>query len=77
MERIKTKINQTKERKEKGMMKIEKKIEGEILQEKRAKTVLEKEMSQMKMEKKMILEIKKTQRDQKQWIRNQKLIKQS
>ena len=77
MEKIKTKINLTKERREKGIMKIEKKIEGKILQEKKAKTVLKKEMSQMKMERKMILEIKKTQRDQKQWIRNQKLIKQS
>ena len=66
MEKIKTRINLTKERREKKMMKIEKEIEGEILQEKRAKTILEKEMSQMKMEKKMILEMKKTQRDQKQ-----------
>ena len=66
MERIKPKINLTKERREKKMMKIEKEIEGEIPQEKRAKTILEKEMSQMKMEKKMILEMKKTQRDQKQ-----------
>ena len=77
MEKNKNKDNLKKERREKKMMKIEKEIEGEILQEKRAKTVLEKEMSQMKMERKMILEIKKTQRDQKQWIRNQKLIKQS
>ena len=48
------------------MMKIDKEMEKKILQEKRAKTTLEKEMSQMKMEKKMILEMKKTQRDQKQ-----------
>ena len=65
--------NKTKDKSNKG----EKKIEGKILQEKKAKIVLKKEMSQMKMERKMILEIRKTQRDQKQWIRNQKLIKQS
>ena len=66
MEKTKTRINLTKERREKKMMKKEKEIQGKIIQEKRAKTTLEKEMSQMKMEKKMILEMKKTQRDQKQ-----------
>ena len=53
MEKIKTRINLTKERREKKMMKKEKEVKGEILQEKRAKTILEKEMNQIKMEKKM------------------------
>ena len=59
------------------MMKKEKKRERRILQEKKAKIILEKEMNQMKIKRKMILKIEKTQKDQEQWIRNQKLMKQS
>ena len=76
MEKVKTRITLTKKERKKKMMKIEKEVEGEILQEKRAKTTLGKEMIQMKMEKKMILEMKKTQKGQKQKIINQKLMTQ-
>ena len=60
MEKIEIKINQTKERKKKGMMKKEKKRERRILQEKKAKIILEKEMNQMKIKGKIIPRIGRT-----------------